>query len=123
MKVYPIQEATNTDLLQIKEIFFLTTAITNFESEDEKEEFFQKYLGTYLKGYPGFFLKDLEVLGYIVGDTQSDAWTKVHPYLSIFSDLFSKYPAHLHINLHTKAQGMGGGSQLLKAFEEELKAK
>jgi ribosomal protein S18 acetylase RimI-like enzyme len=41
----------------------------------------------------------------------------------VLKDLFTEYPAHLHINLYPEYQRHGIGAQLLAAYEENLRKK
>ena len=42
----------NSDLEAIKEIFFLSSSIQSFSSEDRKEAFFKRWCGDYITFYP-----------------------------------------------------------------------
>jgi ribosomal protein S18 acetylase RimI-like enzyme len=108
----------------LKEIFFLTSQRKQFLNQQEKEEFYQKYLGCYLQLKAPWNLAysdNGKILGYIVGDKTSLEYIKFHAYLSLFTEEMKTYPAHLHINIHPTAQGRGLGSKLIENFEKELK--
>ncbi|WP_408096712.1 GNAT family N-acetyltransferase [Peredibacter sp. HCB2-198] len=114
-------------LLQVREIFFESSTRKEFKDEIERDAFFEKYVGFYLRHYPELawvgILGD-KVLGYIVAAPKSTdtELCKIQPHLKAFEALFNEYPAHLHINCHHESRGMGLGSQLVKALEGELKA-
>lgn len=105
---------------KLTEIFWQTTS---FISEDEKlrEDLKYKYFEWYFeKKLPIFYYEEKEdILGYILGDleTSADFYLKAHPYYAHFEKL-PDYSAHLHINCHPKAQGLGIGSKLLLYFEK-----
>jgi GNAT superfamily N-acetyltransferase len=65
------------------------------------------------------------LVGYCLGspETDLDLFFNAQPYLVLFKDLFSQFPAHLHINFSSHYQGKGLGSKLLSAFEENLSSK
>ena len=106
----------------VRDIFFLSTSKKEFASEDHKEEFFNKWCGDYLRKYPEtFFLafdSNGKLLGYLSGalDTLETLKTLRVPGVIHFSHLYEKYPAHLHINFHPEARGMGLGSLLVNHF-------
>ena len=64
-----------------------------------------------------------QVLGYICASssTKSDvALLDKLKHLNLFNDHYKSHPAHLHINCHAKARGLGIGSKLLLRLEKEL---
>ncbi len=114
------------DRQRLKEIFFETSTRVNFSNECERESFFQIYLGHYLDNYfeYTFVLEGSErVLGYICACPNSYKDSYLYEELShygLFEDLYTLYPAHLHINLTQQAQGKGGGGKLIEALITEL---
>lgn len=111
---------------QVREIFFESSTKKDFKDEAEKESFYEKYLGFYLRHYPELAwvaLDDGQVLGYLVGTSSScdEELMRIQPHLSVFKKYYKNYPAHLHINCHAQSRGQGIGAQLVKAFEERLK--
>jgi ribosomal protein S18 acetylase RimI-like enzyme len=109
---------------ELREIFFETSAKKDFKDHAEKEAFFHKYLGFYLENYPAYVwvAKGSRILGYVVGmpNTDDPRVHQIQPHLKIFSPYFKDYPAHLHINLHAEARGMGLGSKLLQEMVFKL---
>lgn len=110
---------------EVREIFFESSTRKEFKDEAEREAFFYKYVGYYLKHYPQLCfvaVKD-RVLGYIVGSPQSTEaeLVSIQPHLNIFSREYQEYPAHLHINCHHESRGMGVGSLLVGKLIECLK--
>jgi len=107
---------------ELKEIFFSSSNTKDFKDANAKENFFYSWCGQYLEKYPDFFYlafcKDT-LVGYLAGcpDTQSLKGT------SLFSDLYQRYPAHLHINCHENYRGEGIGKLLVEHFKEDLKKK
>ncbi|MGE3608118.1 MAG: GNAT family N-acetyltransferase [Bacteriovoracaceae bacterium] len=110
---------------QIDDIFFESSTKKEFKDQAEKEAFHWKYVGFYLKNFPELTLVAYadKLLGYILGSpsTRREDLYLIQPHLSIFEDLFELFPAHLHINCHFEARGLGIGGKLLEAFEAELK--
>jgi len=120
----------NSDLEAIKEIFFLSSSIQSFSSEDRKEAFFKRWCGDYITFYPDTFyvMKDSEskkVLGYLSGcDNSAASLAKLAvPGHDTFKDLFDLYPAHFHINFHPDCRGRGLGSQLVGRYCQLLARK
>lgn len=113
-------------LSEMKEIFFESSTKKDFKDDAEKEAFFFKYLGYYLKSFPDLALVAVEdkVLGYVVSAPVSDGSDlfKIQPHLQCFQGEFEKYPAHLHINCHHDSRGKGIGSKLILEMEKRLKA-
>lgn len=113
------------DLAAVEEIFFLTAAIEEFSSSASREAFKFKYLGYYLDNFPHLTLvakKEGIVLGYCLGsDETSEAFYQYQPHLQLFSEFFEDFPAHLHINLHPKAQGLGIGQLLMGRWQALIK--
>lgn len=120
-----IRPYQSSDLPEMREIFFESSTKKDFKDENERELFFEKYLGFYLKNFPdlAFVAFDKKVLGYVVGALHSDdpELSKLQPHLLTFIDQFSKYPSHLHINCHHEARGQGIGRKLVATLEGELK--
>lgn len=111
----------------IKEIFYLSSSIKTFDSEDRKQSFFMKWCGNYLEKYPEFFYlafsEDQQLLGYLCGSINSRECLEVLnvPGMSLFSDCFDEFPAHLHINFHPDARGKGLGTILVNHFIKDCK--
>ena len=111
---------------QVKEIFFESSTRKEFKDQVERDAFFEKYVGFYLRHYPELawigVLGD-KVLGYIVAAPASTdpELDKIQPHLKAFEALFKAYPAHLHINCHHDSRGTGLGSQLVRVLVAELK--
>lgn len=120
-----IRQFKPSDLPEMREIFFESSLRKDFKDETERELFFQKYLGYYLKHYPdlAFVAFDKKVLGYVVGALHSDdpELEKLQPHLNSFRQHFLSFPSHLHINCHHEARGQGIGRKLVLALEDELK--
>lgn len=113
-------------LAEVTEIFFESSTKKSFRDEEDKKNFFQKYLGFYLEHYPELalvFLKDNHVMGYVVASPVSEGkeLDALQPHMHVFKDHFKIYPSHLHINAHHEARGMGVGSELMKEVEKRLK--
>ena len=111
----------------IVELFWATSARKAFDSIPEKTAFQDRYLGLYAKDFAEHVflaMKGHEVVGYVLGvpDTrQATSILSANPHVAIFEDVFSHYPAHLHINCAASVQGQGIGTTLIAAFEEHLR--
>ncbi len=113
----------------IEKIFWETSAKTDFLSNEEKLLFRKKYLDLYFyqSDMPVFIaLKQNQneslVLGYLIGSKiHLPLHFQLHPYLNEFKPYFESYPADLHINFTSDAQGLGLGSKLLNHYLEHLK--
>ncbi len=125
-------ENQKNDLIeQIKNIFYLSSSLKEFSSPERKIAFFKRWCGDYITLYPEefFIVTDKQspkkVLGYLSGCADSTrALTVLEvPGFEVFSELFSEYPAHLHINFHPDARGKGLGSKLVLAYADVLKKK
>ena len=109
----------------IKDIFFLSSSIKSFTDEIKKEAFFKRWCGDYLDYYPEqFYLlySDQKLMGYLSGCENSIQSLQILnvPGHETFSDLFSDFPAHLHINFHPDSRGKGFGSLLVKHYLDDL---
>ncbi len=119
VRVNSAKNISKDNLEAIRKIFFECSGIKKFNSEDEKDLFFQRWCGLYLQKYPDtcyYATKNNQLLGYILGCLDSEKF--LHEVtlgsLLIFKEYFKKYPAHLHINIDPKSQGLGIGSLLIK---------
>lgn len=112
---------------ELEEIFFVTSSIQEFSSSESKAKFKYKYFGFYQEKYLDYFLalkKDDQYLGYVCGapSTQEDpVFLESHLYYSVFKDELKKFPAHLHINIHSELRGQGAGALLINEFIQTLK--
>ena len=120
------KEEQDVILVQIKEIFFLSSSVKNFESDEHKETFFKKWCGDYFIHYSEEFYLFLDdsnfLLGYLSGCSDS---IKSHEVLKVpaqklFINEFNDYPAHLHIKFHPRARGLGLGSILVDRYCRDL---
>lgn len=112
------------DLTELEDIFFESSSKKDFRDEAERRAFFEKYLGVYLRRFPEFFwvARDERILGYMAGAplTLDPELEKLQPHLLNFKDYLPDYPAHLHVNLHRDARGLGLGSKLFSELEDQL---
>src|SRR5690606_24657037 len=117
---------SSLNLASIEEIFFLTANIENFSSAQAREKFKHKYFGLYLERFPELVkvaLAGEKILGYCLGSPYTDK--SFYPYqahLPLFDDLYQQFPAHLHINLHPDAQGLGIGQKLFHYWQVSVQA-
>lgn len=111
---------------QIEEIFFEASSKKTFLSPEKKAAFFKRWCGDYEHYFPEEFFIAMDgpkVLGYLSGCSDSArAMNELSvPGFAVFHDLFSAFPAHLHINFHPDARGRGLGSLLVKHYMNYLK--
>ena len=120
--VVPYEDSMNEE---VREIFFESSTKKLFKDEAEKEAFYEKYLGFYLKHYPQFawVARSERVLGYVIvaPESQNIELQKLQPHLQVFDSYFQNYPAHLHINCHYESRGLGVGSKLILEAETKLR--
>lgn len=121
-------EARAHALSRAREIFFITSARTQFSSNEQKETFFRNYTSYYVEHCPSWFyvaLKNDHVVGYLSGCADSEAARPILenaiPSSALFSEWFRLYPAHLHINVDPAMHGQGLGGKLISRFMQDLK--
>jgi ribosomal protein S18 acetylase RimI-like enzyme len=121
-------QGKNTVWSQVEDIFFESSVRKTFASEEERRAFKFKYLDWYAEHHPECFFvaigNEKKVQGYICGTPQTSEINPLnvwHPWYTLFSDLLSHFPAHLHINCSADARGMGLGATLLSVFENYLR--
>lgn len=109
------------DISLLEEIFFLTASVKEFTNSEQRESFKYKYWGIYLERFPELVLVAHEaqtILGYCLGSPVTDeSFYPFQPHLTVFNELYKFFPAHLHINLHPDAQGLGIGQKLFGQWE------
>lgn len=121
-----INQYTKHKRSEIQRIFFESSSVQEFSSNSLKEQFEYRWLGWYLENERDhvFVLEDdQKILGYLVGTDHSVEIMNLFDsgVMKSFSDLFTLYPAHLHINLDQKARGLGYGSLLINSYFDFLK--
>lgn len=130
IKIFKLNELIEMDdfeqtLDQIKTIFYTSSSLKEFSSEDRKKAFFKRWCGDYITFFPDQFFvmkENQKVLGYLSGCRNSKNAESIIevPGFMVFSDLFDKYPAHFHINFHPECRGQGYGSVLINHYCEVL---
>lgn len=111
---------------QLSEIFFETSTKKDFKDQKEKDAFLWKYVGFYLSHYSEYAwlaIQDGKLLGYVLGmpKTEDPDLYVIQPHLKAFQEHFKTYPAHLHVNCHASARGMGIGKSLVLKILGQLK--
>lgn len=120
------QETKSLLLKDVKEVFFESSSVKSFSNSEEKESFYQKWLGEYIDQFGEYFFVATEgdlFLGYIIGCPDSLGHPELkQPTVGIKED-YLNFPAHLHINCHHRSRGKGIGGILLKALENQCRAR
>ncbi len=124
-EIVKLTNPTAKDIQELKEIYFESSTRKDFKDEADKEAFFQKYLGFYLTHFPQhvWVAKSDRILGYMVAapETRNTELYRLQPHLGTFEAYFGEFPAHLHVNFHADARGMGLGSKLFSELASEFK--
>lgn len=109
-----------------EEIFFLSATTQQFDSDEERRAFLDRWTGYYRECEPQHVYVAVfpggAVAGYLTGCVDSRLARRLYrdiPYYALFEDLFEDYPAHLHVNVHPQWRSRGVGSRLVDAFVEE----
>lgn len=108
------------------EIFWQTAGSPSFDSVASKAGFCYRYFDYYWYHEPSHFyvaIDDGGVCGYLCGvaETRNHAELyKVAAHVAVFDDLYDRFPAHLHINVHGRTRGQGVGSALIEVFCGEM---
>ncbi len=114
---------------QIKEIFFESSSRKNFKTDLDKETFFKNWTSYYLDN-PAQKIwlwqnKNAVTESYLMACCDSKAAKSYYesriPSYVLFEDLFSQYPAHLHINSSPDVRGQGVGTKLIQHCIEQLR--
>jgi len=110
-------------LRALEEIFFLSAGRTEFPSETARANFFKTWTGWYLENAPWdvWFWRDHDgsFAGYLTGCLDSmdaEGLFKTIPKYDTFDDLFPRFPAHLHVNVHPDHRSHGIGAKLVERF-------
>lgn len=113
----------------IDRVFFVSSSVQDFASEDERARFRDRWLGRYLRHDPrqAFVALDRkgEAVGYVVGSTLDPAKERRFADIAYFqpwAHLTAQYPAHLHINVAPDWRSSGLGHRLIEAFAADAKA-
>lgn len=126
-----IREALLTDKTILEKIC-LETSTDILATKKDREIFTFKWVINYLQNYPRYCFVSVEgddILGYIVStpDTEKQeerykeqSNRKIKYSREVLGHILLDYPAHLHINLTSKARGKGVGSMLIKYMENNL---
>jgi ribosomal protein S18 acetylase RimI-like enzyme len=127
IKLSQITKNREDILAQVENIFFVSSSLKSFSSEERKQAFYKRWCKDYQQFYPEEFyimIEDGKVLGYLSGCCDSTKALEVLevPGYSAFKDLFDIYPAHLHINFHPQSRGRGLGSLLIRHYVSSLKS-
>ena len=110
---------------RIEEIFFLSASVRRFRTAADSQRFVESWTGYYREREPDLIFvhrsPDGPVAGYLMGcrdSTRSTQLFKDIPSYAVFSDLFSTYPGHFHVNCHPDYRSKGVGTELVTGFLE-----
>ena len=109
---------------QVEDIFFISSSVKSFDSEQRRSDFFNRWCGSYLSLFPDDFylmIDEDQVLGYLCGckNTMDSLSVLDIPGLNLFSKEFLNFPAHFHINFNSNQRGKGLGSQMVNQFFQD----
>lgn len=123
-EIVKLTHPTPKDIEELREIYFESSSRKDFATADEKEAFYEKYLGHYLDHYPEYVwvAREGRILGYMIASpvTHDPELYLIQPHLRVFEEFFEDFPAHLHVNFHPMARGMGLGSKLFSELEKQF---
>ena len=126
-----IREALLTDDKFLEKICLETSSDTLVTKED-RGIFTYRWVINYLQNYTTYCfvsVEDGDISGYIVSTPNTKKQEELYEEKSNIKIVYSRevlgnilldYPAHLHINLTSKARGKGVGSMLIKSMEKNL---
>lgn len=129
MIIKKINELNDQQLSETIKIFYETSSVKDFKTNDDKELFLYRYFGFYQENYPDLFFvaihSDSEdvALGYVCGMENSfedKLLQKLQPQMEFFEEVAKNHKAHLHINVSPLFHRQGVGAKLMDAFEHEL---
>jgi len=114
----------------IEEIFFLSSSVQTFDSDDARRRFFKAWTGYYRASEPGgiylCLTPDKRVAGYLMGCPDSRAARRLYVDIAsyaVFEDRFDAYPAHFHVNCHPDHRNHGIGGRLVEAYLDDCRGK
>jgi GNAT superfamily N-acetyltransferase len=100
---------------RIEEIFFAAAT-------DTGAAFFRRWTGYYIEERPGLVLVDCKhgfIDGYLMGCEDSAAAERLYDdlfYYRAFTDCYSAWPGHFHVNVEAHARKAGIGRRLVEDF-------
>ena len=113
---------------EIEAIFFASSATTTFPSEAVRATFFETWTGYYRASEPERILlavaSDGTLAGYLTGCADSRGAERLFKDIelyAVFEDLFTAFPAHLHVNCRPDQRSRGVGGRLVDAFIEQCR--
>lgn len=89
-------------------------------SRFNREKWFFAELPLYLKLRLGFFAPTSDTARWITRFERKDRWPEECFNPEATRAVLKKYPAHLHMNLHSSARGAGTGRLLVERFAADL---
>ncbi len=126
-----IRQALLTDYKDLERICLETSSET-FKTKEDRDVFTYRWVINYLQNYSKYCfvsVEDGDILGYIVSTPNTEEQEQIYTEKSkieigltrdVLKDLLRDYPAHLHINLTSKARGKGVGTKLIDTLEHKL---
>ena len=126
LSALPDREAA---LAALEDIFFLSTLRRDFASAEERATFFRTWTGWYVDRAPDDLwfavAEDGAIIGYLTGCKDSAGavdLARTIPKYEVFTDRFTAFPAHLHVNVRPGFRDHGIGRALVDRFAEDCRA-
>ncbi len=109
----------------LTDIFFESSARTEFTSSQERQNFLERWTEFYLTRYPEdvWFWREADgtFAGYLTGCRNSVGAMPLYdtvPGYKLFEDCFGAFPAHLHVNCRNDRRNLGIGARMVEHFAQ-----
>lgn len=110
----------------LEAIFFASALRRRFTDDAERRAFLETWTGWYVREAPEDVLfwvdADGSVAGYLTGCRDSAGAAALFDTIlgyGVFADRFTRFPAHLHVNVRPERRDAGIGARLIDAFARD----